>query len=221
MPITATPPMLAQDSTTAEQSMVDLARTTVDRMDILHHPQELIDRLAEIPLVMAGVLVVVGTLCVLNGYRWHKWVVVVLAFLGGIILGNMLSEQMGRSNIVAAALGLLCAVVATPLLKLAVAIFAGLTGAFVGANCWTAFNDTMPEAHWAGAAMGFIILAMASFILFKLVIMLFTSIGGAAMVVFGGITLLLHVESWETGIRDGCGKTPSCFGRAPTPWRRM
>jgi hypothetical protein len=152
-------------------------------------------------IVWASVLVVVGALCVLNGYRWHKYVIVICAFLGGLALGHLLSQQMGQSKIVMAAIGLLCAVIATPMLRIAVAIFGGLTGAFIGANAWTAFS-TSPDAHLAGAAMGFIALGMLAFIMYRLVIVLFTSIGGAAMVVLGGVTLLLHVPGWETAIRD-------------------
>lgn len=181
---------------------MEMVRDIVGRMDILNHPNQLLDGLAQVPLVMGGVFVVVGVLCVLNGYRWHKWVVVVLAFLGGLVLGRLLSTHMGESRIVAVALGLLCAIIATPLLRIAVAIFGGLTGAFIGANAWTAINTAQADSHWAGAAMGFIALAMASFLLFRLVIILFTSIGGAAMVVFGGITLLLQVEAWEPAVRS-------------------
>jgi hypothetical protein len=129
-------------------------------------------------------------------------VVIILAFLGGIALGNLMSAQLGKSSIIAFAIGALCAIIATPMLKITIALFGGLTGAFLGANAWTAFNTAAPEAHWAGAAMGFIVLAMSSFILFKLVIILFTSIGGAAMFVLGGLTLLLQVDGWEAAIRD-------------------
>ena len=192
--------LLAQQRT--DFMPMEMVRDIVGRMDILNHPNQLLDGLAQVPLVMGGVFVVVGVLCVLNGYRWHKWVVVVMAVLGGLVLGRLLSTHMGESRIVAVALGLLCAIIATPLLRIAVAIFGGLTGAFIGANAWTAINTAQADGHWAGAAMGFIALAMASFLLFRLVIILFTSIGGAAMVVFGGITLLLQVEAWEPAVRS-------------------
>ncbi|MHC5004212.1 MAG: hypothetical protein ACYTJ0_13945, partial [Planctomycetota bacterium] len=143
-----------------------------------------------------------GLLCVFNGYRWHRWVVVILAFVCGLAIGESLGEHFGRSTIVAVSIGCLCAIVATPLEKLAVAIFGGLTGAFIGANVWTAFNSSSADLHWAGAAMGFIALAMASVILFRLVIVLFTAVGGAAMVVFGSIILLMQVEEWAPAIRS-------------------
>lgn len=171
------------------------------RMDMLNRPDELLQALGNMHIVWASVFVVVGALCVLNGYRWHKGVVVICAFLCGLGLGHLLSKQMGESRIVMGAIGLLFAVIATPLLRISVAIFGGLTGAFIGANAWTAFSD-VPEAHLAGAGMGFIALGLAAFIMFKFVIVLFTSIGGAAMAVLGTITLLLHVPAWETAVKD-------------------
>lgn len=192
--------LLAQTPPEGQRSPWEAMTAATQRLDILNHPHELLSALANMHIVWASALVVVGALCVLNGYRWHKWVIVVCAFLAGLGLGHVLSKQMGDSRIVMAAIGLLCAVVATPLLRWAVAIFGGLTGAFIGANAWTAFSAS-PDAHLAGAGMGFIALGLATFIMFRVVIVLFTSIGGAAMAVLGGLTLMLHVPAWETQIK--------------------
>lgn len=191
------PFVLAQ---TTDASPLAVANETVSRLDILNHPEELLTALSNLHVVWASIFVVVGALCILNGYKWHKKVVIVCAFLGGLGLGHMLSKQMGDSRIVMGALGLLCAIVAAPLLRFAVAIFGALTGAFIGANVWTAFSET-PEAHLAGAAMGGIALGLATFIMFRLVVVIFTSIGGAALAVFGGITLLLHVPAWSESVQ--------------------
>lgn len=184
----------------ADASPLQVANETVSRLDILNHPQELLTALSNLHVVWASIFVIVGALCILNGYRWHKKVVIVCAFLGGLGLGHLLSKQMGNSRIVMGTLGLLCAIVAAPLLRFAVAIFGALTGAFIGANVWTAFSES-PDAHLAGAAMGSIALGLASFIMFRLVVVMFTSIGGAAMAVFGGITLLLHVPAWSASVQ--------------------
>ena len=199
--------LLADDA--SEQAGAGAAfRDGWQRLDILNRPNELLDALSQMPFILASVIVVVGVLCVLNGYRWHKWVIMALAFLSGIGLGHLLSTQIGKSAIVAVSLGLLCAIIATPMLKVAVAIFGGLTGAFIGANIWGLLDATPPDAHWAGAAMGFILIAMASLVLFRLVIVLFTSVGGALMIVFGSITLLLHVEPWEQAVRESLATNP-------------
>src|SRR5262245_55743818 len=83
------------------------------QMDVLTHPDKLLDNLSKMPLAAASVVVVVGALCVINGYKWHRWVVIALAFLLGLFVGHVLSQQMGKSAIVAVALGVLFATVAT------------------------------------------------------------------------------------------------------------
>jgi len=195
-------PILAQDSAGSDPASM------VEQLRVLHRPDHLLDLLFQMPLIGAAVVVVVGVLCVFNGYRWHKWVVAVLAFFAGVAIGHAMSAQMGRPAVVAAAVGCLCAIIATPLLKISVAIFGGLTGAFIGINAWTVAQPAATDAHWAGAVIGFIVLAMASLILYRLVVVLFTSVGGAMMVVFGGITLLMHVPVWTESIRDGLTSTP-------------
>lgn len=175
----------------------------VQRMDALTRPEKLLDDLSKMPLIGGSVIFVVGVLCVLYGYKWHKWVVVALAALLGVLIGHILSQQMGKSLIVAIAVGVLFATIATPMLKWTVAVFGGLTGAFLGANAWTLSNASPADAKWAGALMGFIAMALLSFVIFRIVVVLFTSIGGAAMMVLGGITLLMQVPGWEPAIRSG------------------
>jgi hypothetical protein len=172
------------------------------QLDVLTHPDQLLDNLAKLPLIAAPVVMVVGVLCVINGYKWHKWVVIVLAFLLGLLIGHILSQQLGKSLIVAAALGVLFATIATPMLRWTVAVFAGLTGAFLGANAWTLAHASPENAQWAGACMGFIALALLSFVIFRMVVVMFTSIGGAAMLVLGSIALLMQVPGWQEGIRQ-------------------
>ncbi|MEM7228302.1 MAG: hypothetical protein AAF432_05725 [Planctomycetota bacterium] len=192
----------AETASNVLAALWDSVREGVTYLDILNRPEELLDRLSTLPMVWASIGVTVGVLCVLNGYRWHRWVIVVLAFCLGWVLGTNLNQSFGESEIVSVALATLLAIIATPMLKSAVAVFGGITGAFIGANAWTAFSVNPIDATWAGAAMGFIILAMASFIFFRLVIVLFTSIGGSALVVFGLITMLLQNEEWAPSVRD-------------------
>ena len=183
-----------------------------NELNILHRPQELIDYLVDLPWIFSAVMVFLGVLCILNGYRWHKWVIASLAFLAGIFLGQQVAESMGRPMIVAIALGALFAIVTAPLLRVTVAIFAGLAGAFIGTNAWTAAEATTesiaPGTFWAGGAIGFIVMALLSMLLFRLVVVVFTSVGGAALVVFGVTTLLMLVEGWAEPINSALQTTP-------------
>ena len=174
----------------------------LEEADLLSRPQELLDRLTEMPAVFGVIVMLVGIVCILQGYRWHRWIVVVLALMLGLAVGELVSDRVGRSSVVAIAMGLLFAAVASPMLRFTVAIFAGLAGAFLGANLWSILQGTEAGEPWPGAAMGFILLALSSFLIFRISIILFTSLGGAAMFVIGGIASLLHIEAVQAAVRE-------------------
>lgn len=183
-------------------------------LNIVNDPQRLVEWLDQVPLIAGLTTVTLGVLCVLNGYRWHKWLVAILAFLAGLAIGTAVSQTMGKSVVVATAMGCLFALVARPLLKVSVAILGGLVGAFIGTSAWTAVETNAQTAanaaenHWAGAIVGFIVIAMLSMVLFRLVIVMFTSVGGAVMVVFGGLALLLQVPDWRGTVEQSLVNQP-------------
>ncbi|MHC4834171.1 MAG: hypothetical protein ACYTFH_09845 [Planctomycetota bacterium] len=178
------------------------AEQFIREADLLSRPQELLDRLATMPAIFAVAVMIVGGVCIFQGYRWHRWIVVVLALMLGLVVGDIVSDQIGRSSVVAIAMGLLFAAVASPMLKYTVAVFAGLAGAFLGANVWSLVQGAEAGQPWPGAAMGFILLALLSFLIFRISIILFTSLGGAAMLVIGGIACLLHVEAVRGAVEE-------------------
>ena len=137
-----------------------------------------------------------------RGYKWHKLVVVLLSLLLGFAVGRMISQDVGKSTVVAISLGVLLAAIASPLLKYAVAVFAGIAGAGIGATAWSFFSPGETAMAWAGAGMGFITLALLSFIFFRIVVIIFTSVGGAAMMVMGSVALLLQIDSVSVQVRE-------------------
>jgi len=178
-------------------------RDAIDgRIDLLNHPDQLLASLHQIHVVWAAIFMVTGALCVFNGVRWHKTVIVVLACLLGVWAGDMLGDRIGGAHAVASsALAVLFGILALPGLRFAVALFGGLTGAFVGANLWTALGYN-PDNHWFGAILGLLILGMLAFSVFRVVIMLFTSVGGAALLVFGALAAMLKNPSWAGAIEQ-------------------
>lgn len=171
-------------------------------LDLARRPQEILEMLSSLPVVAAAVVTVVGAACVMQGYRWHKPIVVVLSLMLGYGVGRMLSAEVGRSMVVAVALAILLAAIASPLLRYTVALFAGIAGAGIGATIWTFLNPDQASLAWAGGGMGFIALALLSFMFFRLVVIIFTSVGGGAMFVMGGIGLLLQIDSIAATVRD-------------------
>jgi len=170
-------------------------RNIFARFDILAEPQLLIQTIDSLSLLVATILTVTGGICLLRGFRWHKPIVLLLALLGGVGLGYALSLSMGRSLVIALAVGLLCATLAAPMLKWTIAILAGTVGAFVGANLWGLLSPEHSTEAWAGAGMGFITLALASFLLSRLVVTFFMTVSGAVLFVGGSLGLLLRFDA--------------------------
>ena len=194
------------------QNLFDTVTAMFSRPDALAQPEALVENLQALSVVWAVVFLIVGLLCMLNGYRFYKISTVVIALLIGMFAGYWIGEQIHAPFIVAGCCGLLLAAVAFPLMKFAVAIFGGVTGAFIGANLWagcaSALNNAADteipvDAYWIGALVGLMLCGMLAFILFKLSIVLFTSVSGATIAVLGGLALLLSFEPWQDSIRDG------------------
>ncbi|MFM9957799.1 MAG: hypothetical protein ACKVZJ_06965 [Phycisphaerales bacterium] len=171
------------------------------KWDFLVDPKSLNDVLSQVHIVWACIFIIVGALCVLNGYRWHKGVILLLAAIMGLYAGTMLGERIGGTNVVAACMAVLFAVAAWPMLRFAVALFGGLAGAFAGANIWTALEFPTAQ-HQYGAVIGLVVVGMLAFMAFRAVVILLTSIGGASMLVLGFMAALMQVESWQGGMSD-------------------
>ena len=180
---------------------VHLFLDNMHRLDILSRPGELLDVLQQLHIVWAGIFVTVGLLSVINGYRWHKWIVITVAFLSGMALGFVMSKSMESNLIVAACFGVLTAVIAWPLMKYAIAACGGLAGAFVGANVWSIINMP-PDTNYAGALIGLVAFGLLSFILYRVVIVAMTCIAGAVVLVIGMVTLLMQVDAWQSALRE-------------------
>lgn len=169
------------------------------KWDFLNDPGSINDVLGQVHIVWATIFIIVGGLCVMNGYRWHKGVIILLAAILGIYSGTMLGERIGGTNVVAACAAVLFAVVAWPMLRYAVALFGGLAGAFAGANVWTACGFPGGQ-HQYGAVIGLVVVGMLAFMAFRAVVILLTSIGGASMLVLGSLAALMQVEAWRGGM---------------------
>ena len=118
------------------------------RGDTLAKPDELINHLAELGTVWAILFVVVGMVCLLNGYKFYKVATVALIVALGSGLGYWLGLTIQAPPfVVAGCMGVLLAVLAFPLMKYAVAVLGGLSGAFIGANLWAGAARALDSAY--------------------------------------------------------------------------
>ena len=174
----------------------------------LANTDTLLQGLSSLGMVWAAIFLVVGLLTLFNGYQWYRTATIVTALLLGLFAGYALGQRVEAPFIVAGCLGALFGVVAFPLMKYVVAALGGLSGAFIGANLWSGIALTVekisgqsasatgfnPNAYWVGALIGLIICGMLAFVLWKLSIVIYTSVSGSTLAVIGGIALLLSFE---------------------------
>jgi len=204
----------------ATNNLFEIVTNLFSRPDMLAHPADMLPRLEAMGIVWAVVFLTVGLLCMFNGYKYYKVVVVFLAILIGLFAGYAVGQRMdatGTSSnapyIVGGCCAALLAVLAMPLMKYAVAVIGGLVGAFVGANSWSAISiqtnngqvTQISELYWIGALIGLILVGMLAFVLFKVAVELFTSVSGSTLAVMGAVALLLEVPAWKSTISNSIG----------------
>lgn len=235
-----TAPTTAAESAEAGSRTIDLwgelnhvFMTSVEifsRGDTLATPDQLIPELAKLGTIWALVFVVIGMICLLNGYKFHKVLTVALVTMMGLMVGYWMGlEIQGPPFVVAGCVAVFMAVLAFPLMKYAVAALGGLSGAFIGSNLWAGFGrvldssaatrvaeqgeaangsllvklaGAMPaDAFWIGALIGLVVCGIAAFMLHKITIHLFTTVSGATIAVFGVIALLLSIDAFRDTVQ--------------------
>ncbi|MEM1446405.1 MAG: hypothetical protein AAGF84_10140 [Planctomycetota bacterium] len=215
----------ASSSTAADRitGLFEAMTTILGRGDALTNTDALIEGLQSLGMVWAVVLTTVGLLCMFNGYRWHKLATVTTALLLGLFAGYWLGKMLNAPFVVAGCLGALLFVVAFPLMKYMVAALGGLAGAFLGANLWAGVAKEMEKAaiqnaggpvsadallldpgmYWVGALIGLLVCGMLAFILWKLSIVVYTSVSGSTLAVIGVLALLLSIDGLAAPVKNG------------------
>ena len=209
--ITPAPTSMAE----AVKNFFDVVAGIFSRGDALAQPDHVIQHLSALGAVWAVIFVIVGVMCTVNGFRFYRAATVGIALLMGMFAGYWFGAKIGAPYVVAACVGTLMATLAFPLMKYAVALMGGLTGAFVGANLWAGVADAvntiasdggaprylMPTgAYWLGAFLGLLIFGMLAFILFKLSVVWFTSVSGSTIAVMGVLALMLSFDPWRATV---------------------
>jgi hypothetical protein len=142
----------------------------------------------------ACILVLLGIVYLMFGYCIFKVLVTLNAMAAGAYLGALLGKS---TNAVAAGAfigAILAAAVTFPLMKYAISIMGGIFGAALGASLWRQAN-LLADLAWAGALCGLIFFGMLSMIVYRGSVILYTSLQGSVMLVFGILSLLYKYQS--------------------------
>ena len=140
-----------------------------------------------------------GVVWLLYGWRVFKVLVVISFALLGLVLGMAVTSKIQGVNnqLVGGVIGMLVlSILSVPLMRWAVSLLGAMAGAIFTAGIWYAVG--LNESYiWAGALIGMVGGGMISFIVFRVAVILFTSTGGGALVLTGGMALLYRYGSVE------------------------
>lgn len=149
-------------------------------------------QITSLGLLEALTFISFGAVCLIYGWRVFKMLVVISFGLFGLLLGITVSDKISGENthIIGGLVGLgVMAVLSVPLMRWAVSILGAVAGGTVTSGIW--YGCGLTEKYiWAGALIGIIAGGMISFIIFKVAVILFSSLGGSGLIVTGTLALL-------------------------------
>lgn len=141
----------------------------------------------------AALFLMAGVIILLFGINVFKGVVMINAAIVGAVAGTFFGAKGGNETVGAVIGGFTAAVISWPLMKHAVAIMGFAIGSLVGASLWRVFS-LHPDFFWAGGMMGGITFGLLSFLLFRGCVMMYTSLQGASMAIFGILSLVMKYQ---------------------------
>ena len=151
--------------------------------------------------LFALLLLSVGVVYMLYGWRIFRVLVVISFGFMGMFLGIFIGRTSGSSNAViwGGIVGMiLFACLAVPLMKWCVSVLGAIAGGVITSGIWIACDLSQTYLP-AGFIVGFVAGGLISFILLKASVMLFTSLGGS-IVMMSGVISLMH--QYETRIQE-------------------
>ena len=143
-------------------------------------------------LVEAVTFISFGVVCLFYGWRVFKILVVISFALLGLFLGVAITDKIVglNSQLWGGIVGMvLLAVLSVPLMKWAVCLLGAVAGGILSSGIWYASGLT-ERYILAGALIGMVAGGMISFIVFKVAIILFSSLGGSCLIVVGSLAIL-------------------------------
>lgn len=145
-----------------------------------------------------------GVVCLMYGWRVFKILVVISFALLGMFLGVAVTNKIvGLNNQLAGGLvgmGVL-AILSIPLMRWAVSALGAVAGGILTSSIW--YASGLPERYiWAGALIGMVAGGMISFIIFKVAVILFSSLSGASLIMVGSLALLYLHPATSTRLEE-------------------
>lgn len=158
--------------------------------------------ISSLGLVEALTFISFGSVCLFYGWRVFRILVTICFGLLGLGLGVWANQRLIAGNVIW--LSLICsiffAVLSVPFMRWGVTFLGAISGGILTAGVWLAAG--LPEEYvWAGGLVGLIAGGMISFIVFKIAVILFTSLGGSSLMVVGILAIIYRYMAGGDGER--------------------
>ena len=185
------------DLTSLLATVTEQASAASPLFDVGEAKLSLYELISDLHWLYAMLLLSVGVVYLLYGWRIFRALVVISFGFIGMFLG-MLSADKLSSNDHALMWGgiigmVLFASIAVPLMKWCVSVLGAVAGGILTSGIWIAL-DLSDTYLPAGFIVGFIAGGLISFIMLKVSVMLFTSLGGSLITVTGLLALLYQYD---------------------------
>ncbi len=153
--------------------------------------EEIWKHVSTLDIVEALTFISFGVVCLFYGWRIFKILVTICFGLVGLAVGVYLNDLLVGGNVVWLAMFsvLVFAIFSIPLMRWGVTVLGALSGGVLTAGLWLGLG--LPQEYvWAGGLVGLIAGGMISFIVFKIAVILFTSLGGSTLMTVGILAVL-------------------------------
>ncbi len=163
----------------------DAAKQSIVPLDVVWK------HISTLDLVEALTFISFGVVCLFYGWRIFKILVTICFGLVGLAVGVYINDYLVHGNAIWLAMFsvLVFAIFSIPLMRWGVTALGALSGGILTAGLWLALG--LPEQYvWAGGLVGLIAGGMISFIVFKIAVILFTSLGGSTLTAVGILAVL-------------------------------
>ncbi len=164
--------------------------------------QYFMDFTARLDYLQAGLFVAIGLACLLYGWKIFKVLVLVNAALVGVLAGHLLDQRFAVGWWLTPVGGVVLAVLAWPLMRYAVCLLGGLAGAVLGAFVARSLMLTGPLIG-AGALIGLVTMGLLAFIVFRAIVICFTSMQGSLLTVAGVVAGIARFQNMSSTIDQG------------------
>jgi hypothetical protein len=155
----------------------------------------------------AALLIIGGLVFLLSGFKMHRLLLATTGAVLGACLGGGLGQRYGLLWAGLAVGLLLLGVAAWYITAGAAAVLGAIVGAFAGAAVWY-MSKLDPVYAWSGALTGAVALGLLSFILFRISVILFTSMQGALMLVLGILGMGYHYPAIRPMVDNSLNSWP-------------